>query len=47
MALPNDLNDIVAISKYIATHPVSDLNYADIIGELGHWNTLCRARFWE
>jgi hypothetical protein len=47
MVLPNDLNDIVELSNYIATHPVSGLNYTEIIDELGHWNTLCRKRYWE
>lgn len=41
------LHDVEEISTYILHHPIGRLEDAEIIAELGHWNTLCRTRLWE
>jgi hypothetical protein len=42
-----DLSNIDEIEKFISSRPASALADAEVISELGHWNTLCRTRYWE
>jgi hypothetical protein len=44
--LPN-LDNIDELLTYIVNNRPENLHDGEIISELRHWNTICRARLWE
>jgi hypothetical protein len=44
--LPN-LHNVEALLTYIVNNRPENLRDDEVIAELAHWNTLCRARLWE
>ena len=45
--MPPNLHNIEELLTYIVNNRPENLRDDEVISELGHWNTLCRARLWE